>query len=179
MDMVYLNAILVIVSSLLFQTSCSISPTVKVVDVGFNGWKPMEAWHRNIIGPTAENSWELPSREGRRRQWFKKLCNASSKRCIRKELKDHAIGKWRRARRRSTGWGGRRRPIMLRRESTALRSQEGRSASGEEVVLQEVSPPILSKKEVQHMQNFILEKIETLKQQALPPFRDNSLNHFG
>ena len=170
MNMVYLNATLVIVFSLLFQTSCLLPPTVKVIDVGFNGWKPMEAWHRNIKGPTAENGWEFPSRGGRRRQWYKKLCNASSKRCNRKEVKDHASGQWTRARRRSSGWGGRRRPIMRRRESTALGSQEGRSALGEEVMLQEVSPPILSKQEVQHMKKFILEQIEALKQQSLPPF---------
>ena len=51
-----------------------------------------------------------------------------------------------------------------------MRSHEGRSALGEELVFKDVSPPILSKQEVQHMKNFILNKIESLKQQSPPLF---------
>ena len=62
--------------------------------------------------------------------------------------------------------------MRRREELRGPRSQkEGRSALGEDVVLKEVSPPILSRQEVQHMKYFILEKIETLKQQSLPPFQ--------
>ena len=63
--------------------------------------------------------------------------------------------------------------MRRREELRGPRSQkEGRSALGEDVVLlDEVSPPILSRHEVQHMKYFILEKIETLKQQSLPPFQ--------
>ena len=169
-SMIYLNAALVIVVLfLLSQTSCLPATRVNVIDVGFNGWKPMEAWHRNIQ-PMPDNSWKSPSREGRRRQWYRKLCNASRKRCKQEELEDNAAGTWRRSRRRSIG---KRRPMRRREELRGLRSQkEGRSALGEDVVLlDEVSPPILSRQEVQHMKYFILEKIETLKQQSLPPFQ--------
>ena len=168
-NMANLNPILVTVSSLFFQTSCLLATPVKVIDVGFNGWKPMESWHRNDKVPTPNDSWELPSREGRRRQWYKKLCNASSRRCNQRELGGSAAGKWRKAWRRSSGWGSKRRPTR-RMETSAMRSHEGRSALGEELVFKDVSPPILSKQEVQHMKNFILNKIESLKQQSLPLF---------
>ena len=93
--MVCLHAILYAIVTLLIQSPMLGTSPVKVIDVGFNGWEPKEPWHRNTIELATDSQRESSSsREGRKRQWYKKLCEASSKRCIQEDLEDITVSRY-------------------------------------------------------------------------------------
>ena len=188
--MVCLHAILYAIVTLLIQSPMLGTSPVKVIDVGFNGWEPKEPWHRNTIELATDSQRESSSsREGRKRQWYKKLCEASSKRCSQEDLEDITEGRRRRARRRISGWRGKGRMSgnskMQSRRTTIRRGHfknpkireplfenpEGREAPGLEFYMP--PPPMLSSLEAQHMNNFIMQKIASLKRQPFPPFNDS------
>ena len=187
--MVCLHAILYATLTLLIQSPMLGALSVKVIDVGFNGWEPKEPWHRNTIELATDSQRESStSREGRKRQWYKKLCEASSKRCIQEDLEDITEGRRRRARRRNSGWWGKARMSgnskMQSRRNTIRRGHfknpiirepllnpEGRGAPSLEFYMP--PPPMLSSLEAQHMNNFIMQKIASLKRQPFPPFNDS------
>ena len=187
--MVCLHTILYAIVTLLIQYPM-LGASPEVIDVGFNGWEPKEPWHRNTIELATDSQRESPSsREGRRRQWYKKLCEASSKRCIQEELEDITGGRRKRARRRISGWRDKGRmsgnsKVQSRRNTIRrghfknpkireplFENPEGREAPGLEFYMP--PPPMLSSLEAQHMNNFIMQKIASLKSQPFPPFIDS------
>ena len=185
-----MHAILCALVTLLIQSPMLGASPVKVIDVGFNGWEPKEPWHRNTIELATDSQRESStSREGRKRQWYKKLCEASSKRCIQEDLEDITGGRRRRTRRRNSGWMGKgrmsgnskkqSRKNAIRRihfknptmREPLFENPEGREAPGLEFYMP--PPPMLSSLEAQHMNNFIMQKIASLKRQPFPPFNDS------
>ena len=185
--MVCLHAILFAIVTLLIQSPMLGASPVKVIDVGFNGWEPKEPWHRNTVKLATDSQRESSSsREGRKRQWYKRLCEASSKRCIHEDLEDSTGGRRRRARSRISGWRGKGRMSgnskMQSRRTTIRRGHfknfreplfenpEGRTAPSLEFYMP--PPPMLSSLEAQHMNNFIMQKIASLKHQPFSPFND-------
>ena len=187
--MVCLHTILYAIVTLLFQSPMFSASSVKVIDVGFNGWEPKEPWHRNTVELATDSQRESSSsREGRKRQWYKRLCEASSKRCIQEDLEDITGGRRRRTRRRD-GWRGKgrmsgnskkqSRKNAIRRihfKNPTMREPLFENPEGREAPVLEFympPPPMLSSLEAQHMNNFIMQKIASLKRQPFPPFNDS------